>query len=650
MVGQAFPYIPLNSQLQEIRVLELSPGSLDEPVCCRLYNTSLSSTPIYNALSYVWGDAASSNIPGNVIMLDGDPFPVTTNLLSALRHLRPPAGGKPMRLWVDAVCINQGDLDERSQQVAMMRDVYASAERVVIWLGEDGDGSNAAFDAMLEIGETNRHRGDATQDGNRLVLMRQCSSFFVTLVDRPWFSRVWILQELAMAKKDPLVVCGSKAQPWSLVIKVWNAIAKEMVTEIGMVREEVRGESRQMAEDRAKGVNHTTGDDATGADDDGIVDIITKTKIDILDELLAAMRSAGGESLRKLLLISRTSEATDPRDKIYALLGLLNKKEMEADSSIPIHVDYRQPTSVVYADAVSHIFSRGDGPYLLSGVFLPGVSADAPRIDYLPPTTQQPKLPSWVPDFSRQVGGKATQPSGMVFHPPAGISVSGPGADCQNGKVLEDNRTLQVEGLMIDTIEQIIAIPPALDLWIDKLAEMESVALNARQRPSQFGSSILPLMDKFKNKEPLWRILISNKRFMSGYEAAPSSYGETYQSLLSKHVATVDPNNNLDGKQRSEYERCLELRIGHISVFVTKGGFIGTCVPDSRVGDVAAIIFGSPVPFILRPPMRSGQVQDNARQTYSLIGASYVGGIMSGEMVDELYCEDLMDSTTFFIG
>jgi hypothetical protein len=81
--------------------------------------------------------------------------------------------------------------------------------------------------------------------------------------------------------------------------------------------------------------------------------------------------------------------------------------------------------------------------------------------------------------------------------------------------------------------------------------------------------------------------------------------------------------------------------------FVTQNGFVGLCTPLVEVHDQLAIWFGSPVPFVLRALGPEGnQASSN---TYALIGAAYVSGIMNGEMVDELYCEDLIDSTTFYI-
>ncbi|RYP15780.1 hypothetical protein DL765_005506 [Monosporascus sp. GIB2] len=644
MSANSFRYLPLDPERREIRILALQPGVFEEPLRCSIATTDLDTSPVYNALSYVWGDPSSSNIPGNTVLLDGHPFPVTANLLTALRHLRPPAGAGATALWVDAVCINQQDLDERRHQVTMMRDIYASAERVIIWLGEE-DAETDVLDSIPLLAAQSRHQGvDAKLDQRLVDLMGRCAGFFLGLVDRrPWFSRVWIIQELAMARRDPLVVCGRKSVSWSTLMKAWSFLARATFTEMGMVRRKgPQGGSQKLPEGDLSG----EGLEERGGGD---VEVLGMIKIDVLDDLYRTIKSQGGESLRKLLMISKTSEATDPRDRIYALLGLLKPDALEAHSEDVIIVDYRKPTSEVYADAMAYLFAQGDGPYYLSYAFLPGVSAPAPYIPGLPSKARQPDLPSWVPDFSRQVTGKATRPSGDMFNPPAGPGASGAGAGCKNGKRLEDGRTLQIEGLFVDTIEQVVPLGTTIDAYIAQLPELESLASAARQRPCRLGSSVAPLVEEFKGKEPLWRALVANKRFLSGYDPAPSSYETAYLSLLNQSPKQPKLDGETGRAQPSDYEQCLRARAGKQSFFTTRNGFVGTCVRDSRKGDIVAILFGSPVPFVLRPIAESIQVAGSDRPSYLLVGASYVSGIMDGEMVDELYCEDLMDSTTFFI-
>ncbi|KAI1415543.1 HET-domain-containing protein [Hypoxylon sp. FL1857] len=511
----------------------------------------------------------------------------------------------------------------------MMRDVYASAEKVIIWLGDTDEESDLVFDTLPVLAARSHHPRDE-QDKKLVDAVRLCSGFFSGLVDRrPWFSRVWVIQELAVARQDPLVVCGSKSVTWSTLMRATAFVSRKVFTDIGMVRRKPREDDSQNAVG-----NSSMGDPFWGEEE---IEILAKWKVDVLDDLYKSMKTQGGESLWRLLLISRTSQATDPRDRIYALLGLLKPDASDPQTSgDSIIVDYRKPTAEVYADAMAYIFAQGDGPYFLSGVFLTGISAPAPHIPSLPSTILQPPLPSWVPDFTRQVGEKATQPAGTLFHPPAGISASGPGAGCDNGRRLGDKKTLQVEGLFVDTIEDVVFLGESFDTYLDQLAHVESLAEIARQRPYLLEPAARPHMERYRTTEPLWKILISNKSFLSGYDPAPAPYEAMYETRANRD-------------QKNEYMESLESNVGKQSFFTTTSGFVGTCAPGSRRGDVIAILFGSPVPFVLRPQLETIRTAKGEKPTHCLVGASYVGGIMNGEMVDELYCEDLMDSTTYFI-
>ncbi|OAL02249.1 hypothetical protein IQ06DRAFT_219023 [Phaeosphaeriaceae sp. SRC1lsM3a] len=448
----------------------------------------------------------------------------------------------------------------------MMRDIYSSATRVTIWLGEEDEDSDVAFDSLHKIIGTESWPADLSTCS---ILRRHSGSFYFQLTARrSWLSRVWILQELAMSTSDPIVVCGHKSAPWSIFIAAWQAIAKEALAVLGT---------------RPKVSTSTTA--ATPSTDDDF-EVLNLTKLDILNDLRVATQKRGGDSLKRLLTISKSSAATDPRDRIYGLLGLLEKEARDPKMCISIPVDYQKPCSETYTNAMAHIFSRGEGPYFLSGVFLSGGPTAAPHVISLPSTTVQPDLPSWVPDFTWQNFDKTTQPEGWHFHPPTTMHASGAGRGARNGTVLGDGRTLQVEGLI---------------------------------------------------------------HLKSGYDPAPSTYEAMYRSLLSS-----DPSSPVDGLDHShlthapnpnDYEEILRSRVGKMSFFTSTNGFVGTCVPASRVGDSIVIVFGSPSPFVLRPVPEA----NNKQQAHWLIGSSYVGGIMNGEMVDELYCEDLMDSTTFLL-
>jgi hypothetical protein len=122
-------YHTLRQSRREFRLLKLLPGHLKDPISCELQVVSLDENPTYEPLSYVWGD------PSVVVVayLHNVPVNVTVNLAAALRRLRKAEG--PRVLWVDALCINQEDSAERSQQVGLMQFIYQT-HHVIVWLGD----------------------------------------------------------------------------------------------------------------------------------------------------------------------------------------------------------------------------------------------------------------------------------------------------------------------------------------------------------------------------------------------------------------------------------------------------------------------------------------------------------------------------------
>jgi Heterokaryon incompatibility protein (HET) len=128
-----FLYQPLNIAERQIRLVTLQPGKFHHEIVCNIYMVSLDRNPSYEALSYVWGDPRITQS----IQVDGMPFDITLNLVAALRRLR--YSNNYRRLWVDAICINQGDLDERSSQVAIMSGIYKQTEGAILWVGDDLD-------------------------------------------------------------------------------------------------------------------------------------------------------------------------------------------------------------------------------------------------------------------------------------------------------------------------------------------------------------------------------------------------------------------------------------------------------------------------------------------------------------------------------
>jgi Heterokaryon incompatibility protein (HET) len=201
-------YQPLENDNQGIRLLRLMPGPhIAARIECELFHAKIEDCPPYEALSYTWGDASQTTD----IDLSGCLFPATVNLDVALRYLR--SRSEPRVLWVDAVCINQADLEEMAAQVRMMWEVYKNASRVVVWLGpEVGDSAVA----MENIG---RRDCQAKAVARRVRPDGKCSCHagnfnfasrigVQNLLNSRWFTRVWVSRHSQVISDKVGYVCA----------------------------------------------------------------------------------------------------------------------------------------------------------------------------------------------------------------------------------------------------------------------------------------------------------------------------------------------------------------------------------------------------------------------------------------------------------
>ena len=191
-----------------IRVLELLPAkSYDAPLAARLIETKFSIP--YNTISYVWGDFKD---PEQLILADDYYVSITRNLAQALRHFRDPSDCKV--LWADAVCIDQGNLQELGKQVTIMNEIYTKSVKTLGWLGNP-ENSKEIINNLRHILETGKHddehvppslrrQNSAEMDVERTELAALFDSTTVSLLQDfltiPWFTRVWIVQEIVLAQ------------------------------------------------------------------------------------------------------------------------------------------------------------------------------------------------------------------------------------------------------------------------------------------------------------------------------------------------------------------------------------------------------------------------------------------------------------------
>jgi hypothetical protein len=269
------------------RLLQLMNGCHDsEPVRIRLTIYGLLQAPVYEALSYVWGN------PETVyeIECDGMSMMVNENVYKALRQLR--YRDIPRTLWIDALCINQRDKDERSSQVGLMGEIYARAQHVLIWLGEKSSLDEHAFEAFKAIyclvtqqRELDPSRKPTLEEINSLPYFpttgwNQIRSFF----KRPWFTRLWVLQEVIKAP-HAIFLLENRCLPYDTLEEIIPCLLRLEV------------------------------EDLIGTD---------KFIVQLLVRSCRKMARGGNNQLTIFDLMAGTNhlETSEPRDRLYALLGL----------------------------------------------------------------------------------------------------------------------------------------------------------------------------------------------------------------------------------------------------------------------------------------------------------------------------------------
>ncbi|KPA41268.1 hypothetical protein FLAG1_05828 [Fusarium langsethiae] len=205
------PYELLNRNRDCTRVLRIEAAKDDDPITCTLSEVAFSDRPKFDALSYMWGDEKAEH----KITVNGVSYSVRQNLWDALHYLRRHAPG--IDYWIDAICINQKDVDERSRQVRMMHHIYFRAQTVVVWLGK----GYAEYETALPDLKALQHHMPSDQQatpGEPADAARNSPaerSLAEKLYKDNYWKRLWIIQEIAHAQK--IRVCfGNSVTDWNL--------------------------------------------------------------------------------------------------------------------------------------------------------------------------------------------------------------------------------------------------------------------------------------------------------------------------------------------------------------------------------------------------------------------------------------------------
>lgn len=358
MSGYTYSAVPAGGD--GFRILRLRPGNADEPIACELTFAWLEASYLapYDALSYCWGDPDDRL----TITVHGHEMHVTRNLHAALKQLRSGSGDR--LLWADAVCINQNDTEEKGKQVQLMRDIYRKAKRTVVWLGEGSVFTPSGFSLISRLSKAHRlriERGDnrplhhlSASDRGTYDLPSHLSRDWLGLLcifDVPYFKRIWIVQEVAVSKCVD-IFCGTDSCSWDELVKSLDA--------------------------------------CQGLQLRRLYDLSMTPPIYRIHGAKVSFQHGLRWSLLDLLVRHRSFNATDKRDKVFALLGLVDSEDPTSATIIP-NYDPSQTAEMAYTRLAWTLLEKSAHLDILS----------VPRYPVLSPEHRVP-LPSWVPDWSLQ--------------------------------------------------------------------------------------------------------------------------------------------------------------------------------------------------------------------------------------------------------
>ncbi|KAL8923020.1 MAG: hypothetical protein Q9208_004832 [Pyrenodesmia sp. 3 TL-2023] len=571
----------------EIRLIVVQPGSKADPININILYRSPDNSVRYDALSYVWGTQSNPV----KITCEGQPLFITRNLHKALLQLR--GNGHTGPIWIDAICIDQSNLDERTRQVRMMREIYSQAEMVRIWLGEAGTDTKRGVDLIHRIAKA-VDNALAVNDAEHLNLdgpdfppshgpeWRSVAE----VLTRPWFERIWVIQERTVARAC-VYMCGRyEISSHALILLTVNP---NLISQL----------QQRLKANKPQGVDRLT--------------------ISISSPLIARRHAEKGLKLATLLGMTIAHKATDPRDKIFALVGLT--------TGVPgDFIDYNHDLRKVLIDLCLLFLTPN------SGHIDPALSV----LSFVNHAHRSLDLPSWVSEW--EFKGDFLRPLQLIIAPGEWVETGEASYRIGHGQ------KLIVRGRILDKIKTLVESPPtpgrndsvsktaAGPQWQQWYKTVDTIVLSLDSYPS--GLDL---------EEALWRTMCFNGGNIA--EPAPTTWAQLYKAWIKVQAAAARLLDGVDSpfekhqlvertKHDFEISQRFDITLSRWQAgrcfCVTEKGYIGWISEAAKEGDVVVALWGTRLLFTLQP-IEGG---------YRLTGDCYLQGLMEGEA---LKMDDIVD-------
>jgi tetratricopeptide (TPR) repeat protein len=638
-----YTYMPLDTSNDEIRLLKLfSPTEADGPRGT-LIHTSLSNAPAYDALSYAWQEptaVSDGELESNgILLVDNKAMKIGRNLEAFLQHFHALKQEQPREyIWIDSICINQNDMQERGRQVLRMREIYQKAFLVLVWLGPSHADNELAVDLLWELGErrmTNRQAFAANmkqpieagklppeawwteqdtawlKDGLKTEGKRREMTALLDLLERAWWHRTWIIQEVFLAK-TLVILCGDDHIEYAVFSGALYVLKSNWPWLVDFLNE-------------------------VGIDIHHPISINTARQPFFLR---SKRRFRGFPETLGVLTSTRNSLATDDRDKLYGILSIA----CDASKICP-SPDYTITAVEVFKRFTASMIEVHENLDVLC--LAGGIESD-------------PTYPTWCPYFSpTRERSQAINPAAMAYGHIEPVKFRATRASKPDLKFIGGGDAMAIKGFRFDVVDGLG--------WSSSRDGVKKPLVQPVGTQVAYGTA----EEIF---DAIWQTLVVGlDRNVTPFSVAPKTFGRMYakrSKLLDSHQQSSSPQGSSQGsvmfdkwykgnrsfmvgaKTIQQWSEQIRPRIplqpldtpstvhqlwadfeGNIGgvlnrrrFMTTSRGFMGVCPDETIPGDIICIVLGGNMPVVLKM----------VGHHFQFIGECYIHGVMGGEMMDYL--------------
>jgi len=360
---------------RHIRLLRLKRRSIFSEPSCELIQVPLDKAPAFEAISHTWGDKDPS-IP---IVVDGHQILVTAAVEELLFYRR--SFFCSSLFWIDAICINQSDVNEKSEQLPLMTDIYRRAFRVLVWLGASESFQDTRIVRkmirvltwpLIFLSTSSMLAGLFDNDEQAFIAVGR-------LFSHPWFERIWVVQEVAVGKAVHVMYHGICVD-WNTLASAAKNLGSDTDLKCRLLYHLSPKTTSTSASDAKLGRSSTI----------NTMEQLHWPNLEFITKIREVIRLGCPCSLAHALGMTIPYKSKDPRDKIFAVLGIAND-----GSKLPFKPNYIDSIEDVFLKTTAFILSSEDWFIILT---VTGRGYES--YTYKKRSKLLDKLPSWVPDFS----------------------------------------------------------------------------------------------------------------------------------------------------------------------------------------------------------------------------------------------------------